>query len=145
MDTERLTTPDDSWWDVKLRLTRGDRRKIDTRVQRAAFSYMGVLKAEGMAIEELRAMATDPNSDDGQRTPSNPDEDDMMLLVGTVAWSYADEITEATISERFDEHTDIVLAWMHKHYNASRTEEAQKNLNGTLQSGLPEMVQQSGN
>jgi hypothetical protein len=144
MDTERLIMPDGSWWDVKLRLTRGDRRKIDTTVQKAAFAYMGALKTEGMTIEELRVMSTDPNSGDGPATGNNPDEDDVMLLVGTIAWSYDEDITDSGISERFDDHTDIVLAWMHDHYNASRTSEARKNLNGTPQFGLPETVQQLG-
>ena len=136
-ETFRVELKPDAWWEIKERLTRGDRRRIDEYVQTQALRYVGALKASGVPLDDLRAMAGD-----GQARSASPDEDDIMLVVGTVSWSFADPITMEGIKARWDEDAEAVLEAMRARYHIRRneTEESRKNGIATLPSGPPVMA-----
>lgn len=140
-ETERIEFEDGAWWEIKKWLTRGDRRRIDEHVQRAALKSIQLLQEAGLTLEAVRSFAEARTAQNGA-TPggdaSNLDEEDMTLLCGTVAWSYPEPITMAALSGRKDTEAQAVLAKMRELY--SRPEELQKNLSGTLLSGPPAMA-----
>ena len=137
VETFRVELKPSAWWEIKDRLTRGDRRRIDEYVQNRALQYVASLKASGVPLDDLRAMA-------GEGTPrsSSPDEEDMMLLVGTVAWSYPDPITMDNVKARWDDDAETVLEAMRARYHLRRNEpeESRKNGIATLPSGPPVMA-----
>ena len=134
METEIVQLPSGGSWTIKNRLTRGDRRRIDQHVQDLALSQMDHIKKLGMEPEELRRLAGDTPS---VRT-ANPDEDDMMLLVGTVSWSFPESISLESVQARDEPDCDLVLSVMRELYQ--RSEDTLKNLNGRPSSGPPATV-----
>ena len=137
-ETFRVELKENAWWDIKERLTRGDRRRIDEYVQAQALRYVGALKASGVPLDDLRSMAGA-----GQARASSPDEDDIMLLVGTTSWSFTDPIAMEGIKARWDEDAETVLEAMRARYHIRRNEpeESRKNGIATLPSGPPVTVQ----
>ena len=104
------------WWEIKEHLTRGDRRKIDRHSQEIAIGSVNQMKAAGVDIAELQNLT--PRED-----RANPDEDDMMLVVGTIAWSWDEPVTLESVYERDEAATEIVLERMKNLYQTRSTAE----------------------
>ena len=135
-DTERIILVEGGWWEIKCALTRGDRRKVDAHVQVQAFQYVQQLKSLNVSMDELRKMAGNAPVVEGadSRPSSSPDEDDMLLVVGTVAWSFPEPISLESVSMRSESDANRILARMHVLY-AAPSEATLKNFNGMPPSG----------
>lgn len=124
----RIVFPNGAWWQIKRRLTRGDRRRIDRDVQTEAVRFAKRLKDEGISLTDIGTSAA--SSD---RVVINPDEDDAMLLQGSLAWSHGPKITREAIGERPEEEADVIVAVMRAAYtrtDAQKRGPSDRPLNG---------------
>lgn len=104
---ERLTLPDGGWWELRTIITRGMRKQINQASIRALGPNAGKMLAgpDGAAQLLEHPEAIDVNA-----------VDDAMLLIGTVAYSYADQVSLEVMDQLPDEITNLVLARLHELY-----------------------------
>lgn len=119
MQTERVSLPDNNWWDIKAVLTRGMRKEIDKAAQHS-IPYQKA-KEEGVDLENPEALKG--------WLLANPDYlastvvDDAMLLIGTDSWSFNMPISPENIDLLPDEHCQKVLAKMRELYYPTKREQ----------------------
>lgn len=106
-ETARVKLPGGEWWDIKAFLTRGDRKKIN-RLERTWVKTRTDMTPEEIAKNPREAIQFDAeNADIDAR-------DDLMLELGTVAWSYP----EAPGVEAFDKMDDEIIETVLKRMSA---------------------------
>ena len=105
------------WWDLRAFLTRGQRKQVN-RLERT-----WVKNREGVSSEEL---AENPRA--GLQFDSEADldaRDDLLLELGTVAWSFGDAFTIDAANEQNDEIVDKVIEQAHELYLKKENEYAE--------------------
>jgi len=117
-DTERIELPGGEWWDIKTYLTRGDRKKVN-RLERTWIKTREDVTPEEREKDPKSALEFDAaNADLDAR-------DDLLLELGTVAWSYEVPFSMAAVDGLEDDVVDIVLKRMAELYLRKEAELAE--------------------
>lgn len=123
METEIVALGNGLTWQIKAWLSRGDRKEIARYVQRAGLQEYKRLQETGINLSELRGIQ------DGRELALpvglSVDEEDALLLYGTVAWGYPEPVSLEAILSKPERITNQVLARMKEFYYL--TPEAIKN------------------
>ena len=114
----RIELSGDNWWEIKDKLTHGDRRWIDEEVQANAFVLMASMKDSSIDLDSL------PKPEASIDTPMTAREEDATVFRGTVKWSFGDKgITEEAIGERDWDDFVVVLAKVKELYGLGEGED----------------------
>ena len=123
LESIRVPLPSGGWWAFKPELTHGDQRRIDRHTQSAALRLVGELEQSGLDLNKL----TSSKTPDTNPAVMGPDQEDIMLLVGSETWSFPGGITEETIEARNGRDTAAVLRRMKQvYYPPEDTEDDQE-------------------
>lgn len=122
--TLRIHTKDGEEWEIRAYMSHRIKRAIDAETKTAALVSFKEISASGLNLEELQTYAS--KAPDGNRSIlDSPEEEDSMLLLCTVSWSYNEPITHETMGNRPENVIREVLAEMRRVY--SMDEETIKN------------------
>ena len=114
----RISFDDGNWWDIKDWLTRRDRLAIRNASQDSAIQLMERFTKMGIEMDQFQR--TQQQLPEGTQkkleVEAMPEEENTMLLVATVGWSWAEQVTEETILDRQENYTEQVLEAMRHRY-----------------------------
>ena len=114
----RISFDDGNWWEIKDWLTRRDRLVIRNASQDSAIHLMERFTKMGIDMDAFQR--TEQQMPEGTQkkleVEAMPEEENAMLLAGTVAWSWADGISEDTILDREEQYSEMVLDAMRRRY-----------------------------
>ena len=114
----RISFDDGNWWDIKDWLTRRDRLAIRNASQDSAIQLMERFTKMGIDMDSFQR--TQQQLPEGTQkkleVEAMPEEENTMLLVATVGWSWADQVNEETILDREENYTEQVLEAMRHRY-----------------------------
>ena len=114
----RITFDDGNWWEIKDWLTRRDRLAIRNANQDSAIKLMERFTKMGIEMDQFQR--TQQQLPEGTQkkleVEAMPEEENTMLLVATVGWSWAEQVTEETILDRQENYTEQVLEAMRHRY-----------------------------
>ena len=123
METEIIALGNGLTWQIKAWLSRGDRKAIRRYVQRMGLEEYKHLQESGINLSEIRNV---PNGRElAMPIGLSADEEDALLLYGTVAWGYPEPVSIEAILSKPESVTNQVLARMKEFYYL--TPEAIKN------------------
>jgi len=122
VDVERMALPSGAWWDIRARVTRGMRKRLNAASLRMFMQVPGY--AEIMTLQDpeerkeklAEALKANPGAVDWLT------EEDAMLLEGTVAWSFPEPVSAAAIDDRDDADAAPVLERMRDLYARTSVE-----------------------
>lgn len=118
VETERVELPDGGWWEVRVVVTRGMRKRFN----RAALAMLPPgLALDGTDAEALKRAALS----DISKVNLTPLED-AWLVEGTVAYSYGEKVTLDAIDALPDEAVQKVLDRMTALYGGVGLPEEQR-------------------
>ena len=114
----RISFDDGNWWDIKDWLTRRDRLAIRNASQDSAIQLMERFTKMGIDMDQFQR--TQQQLPEGTQkkmeVEAMPEEENTMLLVATVGWSWADQVNEETILDREEHYAEQVLEAMRHRY-----------------------------
>lgn len=110
-ETERIELPGGGWWEIKAWLTRGDRKQI-RRMESSWYAIREDATSDDIADDPRSGVTIDRDKLDlGAR-------DDLMLQLGTVAWSFDGEFSIEACDDLRDEVPQLVIERMRELYLA---------------------------
>ena len=110
-DIERIELPDGGWWEIKKWLNRGDRKKLNA-LEREWVTVREDLSAIEAAENPAASLVANPEKMDVDAR------DDLMLQLGTVAWSFSKEFSIEACDQIKDTYVDKVIERMRELYAA---------------------------
>jgi hypothetical protein len=114
----RISFDDGNWWDIKDWLTRRDRLAIRNANQDSAIRLMERFTKMGIDMDMFQK--TQQQLPEGTQkkleVEAMPEEENTMLLVATVGWSWSDPVNEEAILDREEQYTEQVLEAMRHRY-----------------------------
>lgn len=121
-DVERITFPDGSWWEFRTEVSRG-MRKVFNEIGIKALPDMEV-NGNGLDAEAIeQAVTSEVLADRAKLARITNETQDAWLLLGTVRWSWKDDVTQEAIDEKLDRYTAKVLERMAELYRPMNKEQ----------------------
>lgn len=118
----RIELSDGNWWEIQPFLTYRMRRRINEMSRRSGLAFIKELQDAGLDMDSMTAGRTAPTV----QTDWMPEQEDAALLVGTVAWSYNQPVSEDSIGARDDREVQKVLRVMKGLYHLLELPEEQQ-------------------
>ncbi len=115
----RVKLPGGGWWDIKVFLSRGDRKKVNF-LERQWITTRTDVSAEELVKNPKAGLQFNAEAADIDAR------DDLLLELGTVAWSFETPFSIEAADKQGDDDVTEVLKMMTKLYLKAEAELAEK-------------------
>ena len=123
MESVRVELDGHMYWDIKEEITHRESRQIAKVSQTASFKLLKELEKDGINVNKAITEDTTAKKNGASPVGLMPEAEDLLLLLGTVGWSFPEPINAETVVSRGRRHVKKVLATMIKQYELGETEE----------------------